>query len=101
MHVRPYTYSNSSLKAGPIFNILIGLGAGFSVLRSVTKTDINYVSLTPAITTGFVFCFINCGLLLVSGLAINKGVIPSGYGYAALGLYVTYIATSLILQFLS
>ena len=49
--------------AGPIFNILVGLGAGFGVLRSVTKTDINYVTLTPSITTGFVFCFINCGLL--------------------------------------
>ena len=86
--------------AGPIFNILVGLGAGFGVLRSVTKTDINYVTLTPSITTGFVFCFINCGLLLVSGLAINKGVIPAGYGYAALILYAAYIATSLLLQFL-
>lgn len=86
--------------AGPIFNILIGLGTGFGVLRSVTKADISYVNLTPAITTGFVFCFINCGLVLVSGLAINKGVIPIGYGYVALVLYATYIGTSLLLQFL-
>mmetsp|Transcript_426 Transcript_426/g.939 ORF Transcript_426/g.939 Transcript_426/m.939 type:complete len:192 (+) Transcript_426:230-805(+) len=86
--------------AGPLFNILVGLGAGFGVLRSVTKTDVNYVELTPSITTGFVFCFINCGLLLVSGLAINKGVIPAGYGYAALVIYIIYIATSLLLQFL-
>ena len=86
--------------AGPLFNILIGLGAGFSVLRSVTQSEVNDVQLTPAITTGFVFCFINCGLILVSGLAINKGVIPAGYGYAALALYSAYIATSLLLQFL-
>lgn len=86
--------------AGPLFNICIGLGAGFGVLRSVTKKDVNYVQLTPSITTGFVFCFINCGLLLVSGLAINKGVIPVGYGYAALVLYTVYVATSLLLQFL-
>ena len=86
--------------AGPVFNILIGLGAGFGVMRSVTGTEVNYVHLTPAITTGFVFCFINCGMLLVSGLAINKGVIASGYGYAALILYAAYIATSFLLQLL-
>ncbi|KAL9189627.1 hypothetical protein ACHAXT_009302 [Thalassiosira profunda] len=86
--------------AGPVFNILIGLGAGFGVLRNLTGRDVNYVSLSPAITTGFVFCFINCALLLVSGLAINKGVIPVGYGYAALALYAAYIGTSLLLQFL-
>ena len=38
--------------AGPVFNILIGLGAGFGVLRNITKTDVNYVHLTPSITTG-------------------------------------------------
>jgi sodium/potassium/calcium exchanger 6 len=27
--------------AGPIFNILVGLGAGFGVLWSVAKMDIN------------------------------------------------------------
>mmetsp|Transcript_14621 Transcript_14621/g.31786 ORF Transcript_14621/g.31786 Transcript_14621/m.31786 type:complete len:933 (+) Transcript_14621:33-2831(+) len=86
--------------AGPLFNILVGLGAGFRVLRSVTHEEFHYVSLTPAITTGFVFCFINCGLLLVSGLVINKGVIPVGYGYAALALYFVYIIMSLLLQFL-
>ena len=42
------------------------------------------IHLTPAIRTGFVFCFVNCGLLLVTGLAINKGMIPSGYGYSAI-----------------
>lgn len=86
--------------AGPVFNILIGLGAGFGVLRNITQTEVNYVHLTPAITTGFVFCFINCGLLLVSGLAINKGVIPASYGYVALVLYTAYVATSLLMQFL-
>lgn len=87
--------------AGPLFNILIGLGAGFGVMRNVTGTDVNYVHLTPSITTGFVFCFINCGLFLVSGLAINKGSVPIGYGYAALTVYAVYIVTSLCLQFLA
>ena len=86
--------------AGPVFNILIGLGVGFGVLRGVTNTEVNYVTLTPSITTGFVFCFVNCGLFLVVGLAVNKGVIPPGYGYIAFVLYAVYIATSLLLQFL-
>jgi len=86
--------------AGPVFNILIGLGAGFSVLRNSTKLDTNYVSLTPSITTGFVFCFVNCGLVLVAGLAVNKGSIPAGYGYVAITLYAAYVVTSLLLLFL-
>ncbi|EJK77796.1 hypothetical protein THAOC_00351 [Thalassiosira oceanica] len=87
--------------AGPVFNILIGLGAGFGVLRSITKTDVNYVHLTPSITTGFVFCFVNCGLMLVSGLAVNRGSIPEGYGYLAMVLYSIYIAASFLLLIFS
>eukprot|EP00804_Cyclotella_cryptica_P003030 CCRYP_006035-RA/>CCRYP_006035-RA protein AED:0.08 eAED:0.10 QI:0/0.8/0.66/1/0.8/0.66/6/287/819 len=86
--------------AGPVFNILVGLGAGFSVLRSVTKEEIKYVQLTPSITTGFVFCFVNCVLLLTTGLLFNKGTITAGYGYFAVSLYALYIATSFVLQFL-
>jgi sodium/potassium/calcium exchanger 6 len=86
--------------AGPVFNILIGLGGGFGALRSATGKDVNFVHLSAAINIGFLFCFINCGLVLVSGLAINKGVIPSEYGYAALVLYSVYIVTSILLQLL-
>ena len=85
--------------AGPVFNILIGLGAGFSELRSIKKAEVIYVSLTPEITTGFVFCFANCILILFSGLAVSKGVIPTGYGYLAIGLYAVYVVTSLVLNF--
>ena len=86
--------------AEPVFSILVGLGCGFGVLRNVTQSDVNYVKLTPAIRTGFVFCFVNCGLLLVYGLAINKGMIPSGHGYTSLFLYAAYVGTALLLQFL-
>ena len=86
--------------AGPVFNILVGLGAGFGVLRSVTENDINYVELSPSITIGFVFCFISCGMLICCGLTMHRGVIPAAYGYAAVVLYTTYVVTSLLLQFL-
>jgi sodium/potassium/calcium exchanger 6 len=66
--------------ARPVFNILVGLGCRFGVVRHTMGNQNHYVYLTLAIRTGFVFCFINCSLLLVNGLVINKGVIPSGYG---------------------
>lgn len=86
--------------AEPVFSILVGLGCGFGILRNITQSDVNYVKQTPAIRTGFVFCFVNCGLLLVSGLAINKGIIPSRHGYTSLFLYAAYVGTALLLQFL-
>jgi sodium/potassium/calcium exchanger 6 len=87
--------------AGPVFNILVGLGAGFSVLRNATKTDVNYVNLTPSIRSGFVFCFFNCGLLLVTGLAVHKGFVPAKHGYITFVIYTIYVATSILLQCLS
>ena len=47
---------------GPLFNTLVGLGAGSGVLLSATKTDVSYVNLSPLITMGFMSCFINRGL---------------------------------------
>jgi len=85
--------------AGPLFNILIGLGAGFGLLRGIKQQEILYVSLTPDISTGFVFCFANCIFILFSGLAVNKGVIPAGYGNMAIGMYAVYVLTSLVLNY--
>lgn len=85
--------------AGPVFNILIGLGGGFTKLNHDQGVDSTEVELSPAIEVGFIFLIVNCLLVLVSGILINRGHIPKGYGYVAVALYVIYVIASLYLQF--
>ena len=59
--------------AGPVFNILIGLGGGFTKLNHEQGVEATEVELTPSITAlGFVFLIANCILVLVSGILINR-----------------------------
>lgn len=85
--------------AGPTFNILIGLAAGFTALGNITGKDENEVALSASITTGFVFTLINCTALVVSGVFLFKGFIPPAFGYFSIALYVTYVITCLYVQF--
>lgn len=85
--------------AGPVFNILVGLGMGFTRLASITGQSTNEVSVSPSIVTGFVFITINCVALLAVGL--THGRIPKQFGYGALVLYMVYVGTSIALQYAS
>jgi sodium/potassium/calcium exchanger 6 len=85
--------------AGPIFNILTGLGLGFSSLAAQTGNPDATVALSPPIITGFVFVLVNCASILIIGIIISNGRIESYYGYVATVLYVIYIVTSITLQF--
>ena len=85
--------------AGPVFNILIGLGLGFSNLAAHTGKPDATVSLSPSIITGFAFILVNCASILGTGTILGKGRIESYYGYMALGLYTLYMASSIGLQF--
>lgn len=85
--------------AGPVFNILIGLGGGFTKLNSITGELYTEVQLNPLIIAGLGFLAVNCVLVMVSGLIVNRGKIPKGYGYVALTLYAIYIVVSMVLQF--
>uniref|UniRef100_A0A7S4R3X5 Sodium/calcium exchanger membrane region domain-containing protein n=1 Tax=Ditylum brightwellii TaxID=49249 RepID=A0A7S4R3X5_9STRA len=85
--------------AGPVFNILIGLGGGFSTLSKATGNAEAEVVLSPSISIGFFFLLCNCILVLVSGVILNKGMIPKSYGYAALALYLVYLIVSITVQF--
>jgi len=85
--------------AGPVFNILVGLGGGFWKLNASTGQEWAEVDLTPSIRVGLLFLVANCLLVLVSGLLVNRGHIPKGYGYVALTLYGIYVCTSIGLQY--
>jgi sodium/potassium/calcium exchanger 6 len=85
--------------AGPVFNILIGMGIGFSALASqsgVTKIE---VALDASVITGFVFVMLNCSAILAVGIFIGKGRIPKQHGYLALVLYILYVGSSIGLQY--
>jgi sodium/potassium/calcium exchanger 6 len=85
--------------AGPVFNILIGLALGFSTLSAETGESDKAVVLNPSIITGFVAIIIHTISLIVIGTFVFKARIPKGYGYFAIGLYMTYVTISFLLQF--
>lgn len=85
--------------AGPTFNILIGLAAGFTAMGNITGKDESEVALSASITTGFIFTLINCAALVFSGVFLFKGFIPPEFGYFSIALYVAYVITCLYVQF--
>lgn len=87
--------------AGPVFNMLLGLGLGFRSLQRQTGEEESDVSLPAPIITGFVFIILNCLTILVGGIFVGKGNIRSSYGYVALFLYTIYVITSITLEFKS
>lgn len=85
--------------AGPVFNILVGLGLGFSSLAATTGTVSTAVTLSWSITAGFLFLAINACCILYTGLVYGNGFIPFQYGYVALLIYSVYVITSISLQY--
>jgi len=85
--------------AGPVFNTLVGLGLGFGSLAAKTGKSEMDVSLSPSITTGFVFLVVNSVAILAVGLYFGKGRINKTYGYVALSLYTLYLVASIVLQY--
>ena len=92
--------SNMSITAcfaGPIFNFLIGLGAGFHVQLGAAGATSMEVTFDKSVWCGLIIMMINCVGVLVVGLK-NGGEVPKQYGYLGIGLYVVYLGASLVLQ---
>lgn len=84
--------------AGPVFNILLGLGFGFRSLQSQTGKEESAVSLSAPIVSGFIFIILNCATILTAGLFVGKGRFQTSYGYVAVTLYAIYVIVSITLE---
>jgi len=81
--------------AGPVFNILIGLGLGFALLGLARPGKPISVHLDNPLRVGFLFSVLNGILMIVSGVCFGKGWIPKRYGYVALAVYCLYALISI------
>jgi len=85
--------------AGPVFNILIGLGLGFSTLATMEGESEIKVELKASVVTGFIFVLLNCAAILGVGIFLGQGRIPKQHGYLALTLYCLYVVSSVLLTY--
>lgn len=108
--------------AGPLFNILVGLGIGFTILSkqqlgssdddelgNISNNDnVGYhrssheaefasipVSLNNPLRVGFLFAILNGLLVIFMGIFVGKGTIPKYYGYIALAIYAAYAVATI------
>uniref|UniRef100_A0A7S3L734 Sodium/calcium exchanger membrane region domain-containing protein n=1 Tax=Amphora coffeiformis TaxID=265554 RepID=A0A7S3L734_9STRA len=82
--------------AGPVFNILVGLGIGMAVLHTLeTPGHVIEVELNNPLKLGFLFSVMNGVLVIVCGVFVGKGILPKKYGYLAIALYFAYAMASL------
>lgn len=84
--------------AGPVFNMLVGLGVGFATWLPNTPNGVAHVKLDQGLKVGFVMLAINCALVVATGVAMN-GTIPKAFGFLSLSLYVVYMVLSLSILF--
>ena len=85
--------------AGPIFNLLVGLGLGFSI--AFRSQGVNYIDVTlpPTIMVGFGFLILNCFAILYAGRIANKNSLTKRFAYVGATIYIGYLITALVVAF--
>ncbi|XRB13005.1 sodium/potassium/calcium exchanger [Pseudoscourfieldia marina] len=98
--------------AGPIFNMMVGLGIGFTLrlmdlkagrvpgvppCASPCSTD---VVLSPSIAVGLAFMAFNCVAAIFIGNFVFGGDLPKNFGLASLMLYGVYLLVEVVLKFI-
>ena len=96
--------------AGPVFNMMVGLGVGFTLRLSDLsagrvpgvdpKTFEGYVpvSLPPSIAVGLTFMAFNCVAAVFIGNVVCGGTLPKNYGVASLCLYGIYLCLEIAIK---
>lgn len=78
--------------AGPLFNMLVGLGLGFWALLGNTGAASAPVRMDPLVLLGCLFIAANCTMLV--GVSVcHRQWLPAWCGWAMVGLYCAYLAT--------
>lgn len=82
--------------AGPVFNMLVGLGMGLAFLQAENPSKKIVVHLNNTLRVGFLFSILTGVLVIGSGVCIGKGTIPKKYGLVAGFVYLVYVVASLV-----
>ena len=80
--------------AGPLFNLLVGLGLGF--MRALGQRSAPAATrLSPGATVSAGFAAAMCLLVLAMGV-LGRGRLPARFGWALLGLYAMFLSASVL-----
>lgn len=80
--------------AGPLFNMLVGLGLGFWALLSDSHMRKAAVKLDPVVLVGCIFIMLNCSAVVAVAL-LHRQWLPAWSGWAMVGCYATYLTVVL------
>lgn len=83
--------------AGPLFNMLVGLGIGFWAYLAETKQKSTPVNFDSVVLVGCVFAMLNCAGVIATAVK-NKHHLPSKFGWVMCGWYLLYMLVVLIMS---